>query len=90
MLFRSNGHHLGCISFLLECPQEAERIIMGWAKEHPVKTNADKFKEVFGFETGLSGCAGLKCIHKDDAIECCDCEVRDFWNKEYKAPGENE
>ena len=87
---RNNGFDMVCSDMGLKHPQETEEIIMKWAEEHPAKTNADKFKEVFGFETDLSGCAGIKCIHKDDAIKCCDCEVRDFWNKEYKAPGENE
>lgn len=35
---------------LLVNPKKAEKIIMTWAKEHPVKTNADKFKEIFGDE----------------------------------------
>lgn len=31
-------------------PEKAEEVIMNWAKENPVKTNRDKFKEVFGFD----------------------------------------
>ena len=33
-------------------PVEAVRIVEEWSKAHPVQTNADKFKEVFG-STGL-------------------------------------
>lgn len=29
-------------------PEEAERIIMKWAKENPLMTNGRKFREVFG------------------------------------------
>ena len=29
-------------------PEEAERIIMKWAAEHPIKTNGMRFREVFG------------------------------------------
>lgn len=56
-----------------------------WAKEHPVKTNADKFKEVFGVEPSL-----VRCPLKR---ECRGCEYKcelgvtiKFWNSEYKEP----
>lgn len=29
-------------------PEDAERIILQWAAEHPIKTNGIKFREVFG------------------------------------------
>ena len=31
-------------------PEDAEKDIMQWAAEHPIKTNGMKFKEVFGFD----------------------------------------
>lgn len=31
-------------------PEKAEEVVMQWAKEHPLMTNRDKFKEVFGFD----------------------------------------
>ena len=31
-------------------PEEAECIVMQWAKEHPVVTNRMKFREVFGMD----------------------------------------
>lgn len=34
-------------------PEKAEEVIMDWAKEHPVVTNRDKFKEVFGIDPVL-------------------------------------
>ena len=38
-----------CRSLAFEYPEEAERIIMSWASEHPIMTNQRKFTEVFGF-----------------------------------------
>lgn len=63
---------------------EAIEIVEQWAKEHPVKTNAEKFKEVFGTEPPINACV--------NNIDCENCEyygdvcyVRDlFWDAEYK------
>lgn len=38
-----------CDNFMSASPEEADRIIMQWSKEHPVTTNRRKFEEVFGF-----------------------------------------
>lgn len=38
-----------CSDWVEMHPTEAVAIVEKWSKEHPVKTNADKFKEVFGF-----------------------------------------
>ena len=38
-----------CDIFMSASPEEADRIIMQWSKEHPVMTNRRKFEEVFGF-----------------------------------------
>ena len=43
-----NTRKVSCNGLLNNYPQEAEEIIMAWAKENPIKTNAEKFKEVFG------------------------------------------
>lgn len=45
-LDKGNG---ACRVVALEYPEEAERIIMQWASEHPLVTNRKKFEEVFGF-----------------------------------------
>lgn len=39
-----------CTDWMLSKPEEAESIIMKWARENPLMTNRMKFKEVFGFE----------------------------------------
>ena len=70
--------------------ETVESKVMQWNKEHPVKTNADRFKEVFGvdvFSGTQHGCAGIACplTHK-----CSECEYKDFWNKEYVKPREDD
>lgn len=63
---------------------DAIEIVESWAKENPIVTNADKFKEVFGFEPlPIQSCVNSqKCENCEyycdyDAINC-------FWDKEYK------
>ena len=77
-----------CNYFVIGYPKQAEKIIMNWAKEHPVKTNADKFKEVFGYDLaknlGYHNCAWLRCEDCDRKCESCEC--CGFWEKEYKEP----
>lgn len=56
-----------------------------WAKEHPIVTNADKFREVFGFDMTICW---------DNEFPCNECQFCDrngtcnskekFWNAEYK------
>lgn len=75
-----------CMEYTINNPQEAEEIIMAWEKEHPVKTNADKFKEVFGVETSLSGCNGIFC--QKGLPDCKNCDCNGFWSKEYIEPKE--
>ena len=69
-----------------------------WSKEHPIITNAQKFKEVFGFngdtvnkfkpEIGIAGTKG-SCGY-DDCRESCGsrhfprCPM--WWNDEFKEP----
>lgn len=68
---------------------EAIDLVENWAKEHPIKTNADKFKEVFGFEP-----TPIYCVNNN--VKCEDCEYFDyndglcdatrFWDAEYMPP----
>lgn len=66
-----------CKHYLLANPTEAEEIIMNWAKEHPVKTNADKFKEVFGVKHNNV----MDILYQANFRKYCE-----FWNQEYKEP----
>lgn len=79
----NNGKKIGCGTFITDYPQEAEEIIMKWAEEHPIKTNADKFKEVFGFDINrdTAECYGLKCPPNG---RCSECNIHGFWGREYK------
>ena len=43
------GSNAMCRALAFQYPEEAERIIMQWASEHPLMTNRRKFEEVFGF-----------------------------------------
>lgn len=68
---------------------EAIEVVEKWAKENPIKTNADKFKEMFGVDAPMN-----RCIQND--VFCADCEYYElgseptgckanerFWNAEY-------
>lgn len=48
---RDNNDSFACAYWSLMVDHEtAEKIILHWAKEHPVKTNRMKFREVFGMD----------------------------------------
>lgn len=81
-----------CDSFMGNNPQKAEEIIMKWVNTHPIQTNADKFKEVFGIPVNLlgyekNGCACFMCS-KYLKVPCTedDCKYKNFWGNEYKSP----
>lgn len=80
-----NGRNLSCSNFIRIHPKEAEEIIMAWAKEHPIKTNEDKFREVFGFIPDSE-----YCPNKCQGNGCINCEHRHFWSQEYKEPMKGE
>lgn len=72
-----------------ENPEQAQEIIMKWAKVHPVKTNVDKFEEVFGFEVkDLNKCKLVLedkgCTNPYGRCEDCENHMSKFWQQEYK------
>ena len=79
----NNGTNDGCNLFSMIHPAKTEKIIMDWAKEHPPITNADKFREVFGYEVDKSG-YGCNGVDFGCLADCEKCEYKYFWNKEYK------
>lgn len=81
-----NKGSLGCGYYMMRYPQKTENIVVQWAKEHPVKTNADKFKEMFGFDAHITICQMIQC--PDTKTYCEDCEYYGFWDREYKEPSE--
>lgn len=69
-------------------------VVEKWVKKHPIKTNADKFKEVFGLDMApqISSCINFKekcadCKYYDYNDFKCDANKR-FWNAEYKGKTE--
>lgn len=67
---------------------EAIEIVENWAKENPIKTNAEKFKEVFGFKPYTKN-----CINGEEKVSCTNCQCfydgecavsKLFWDAEYK------
>lgn len=83
-------HNMNCSEFIKKHTEEAEEIVMKWAKEHPIQTNIDKFKEVFGFIPNM-----VSCVFTNNCGECyvnkiCDGGTKVWWEQEYKAPEEVE
>ena len=58
-----------------QSPEFAVRIVEEWSKAHPIQTNADKFKEVFGFGHQGVGCNDCKIVYGDT-----------WWEAPYEAP----
>ena len=76
-----------CESFLIDCPEQVEQIVEQWAKEHPVVTNGDKFREVFGIELKSSERYDEYCLLTGNDGIAKDSE--EWLNQEYKEPEEN-
>ena len=74
--------NVSCKTYIYKYPEDAEKLLLKWAEEHPIKTNAEKFKEMFGIKTTLEGCFGIPCVHHD--ADCPTCEYQHFWEREYK------
>lgn len=68
-----------CRDFLIENTDKAEPILKQWAAEHPVKTNRDKFIEVFGEIERFGKCEIIDC----STVPCLECG---WWNREYVEP----
>ncbi len=64
----------------LDCVELLEK----WVKEHPVITNKDKFKEVFGVEPDDDSCPPVSniCGVAKYLSDCNAC--RRWWDEEYK------
>lgn len=79
-----NGKDISCESFSKKYPEQVQEILLKWDKEHPIKTNADKFEEVFGFRPSIV-CPMYRVKDCEDG-DCWDCLYREFWDREYKEP----
>jgi len=85
----NNKHNVTCSHLLTKCPEDACKIVEQWSKEHPIITNAMKFKEVFGHKpqsiNGIIFCppvtpGAFEC----DRVDCMKC--LEWWDKQYKEP----
>lgn len=65
---------------------EAIEIVENWAKEHPIVTNSDKFREVFGKEIHKDSCVNPTITCGDcEYYNGCECDAGNrFWDVEYK------
>lgn len=65
---------------------EIVETVENWAKEHPIKTNADKFKEVFGLDMApIHSCVSSKSCEDCEYTYDGACAVSKlFWDAEYK------
>lgn len=84
----------GCIDAMIELGEldEYEKILEGWAKEHPVMTNADKYIEVI--EKTFGNKLDKNKIHNlcprdyiGLGVPCENCsQCLEWWDEEYKEP----
>lgn len=77
--------------------EKAIEIVTQWAKEHPIVTNEDKFKEDWGCEPksigGIYLCPSYFGVEECESPfgqsatnpSCVECEKK-FWHSEYKEP----
>lgn len=65
---------------------ESIEIVENWAKEHPIKTNANKFKEMFGLDMApIHSCVSSKSCEDCEYTYDGECAVSKlFWDAEYK------
>lgn len=47
MFYKQTETGLSCKSFIRNCPDKANEIILNWCKEHPVETRQDRFLKMF-------------------------------------------
>ena len=85
-LYSNNNKQLGCKRFEMLYPDEAIKIVEEWGKEHPLTTNADKYKEIIKETFGdnlIDVCDKQVPNFKCSSFTSCD-ECVEFWSMEYK------
>lgn len=65
---------LTCWRALADKPDKMEEIVMQWVEEHPLITNRDKFREVFGIDISDLFALGISR------------HLQNWLEKEYKEP----
>ena len=56
--------NMACRDRTFNNPEEAEKIIMQWAADHPLVTNGVKFEEIFGVPFWAISCGVTPAISK--------------------------
>lgn len=77
--YRLDDNDKTCWDALRDDSNEVEKVMKKWAAEHPVKTNRDKFVEVFGEIERFGKCEIIDC----STVPCLECG---WWNREYVEP----
>jgi hypothetical protein len=90
----NNGSNIICEEFIRTYPEKAEEIIMKWAEKHPIKTNKDKFDEIFSdfpvdIERMTEQCK-YDCPNYPNCYGCNRKEAIEFWDKEYEEVNKDE
>lgn len=83
LIAKLDSYRIDCSEIIKRHPVEAEQIVEKWAKEHPVVTNADKFKETFGVPIGSYG---APCPSALTIYEIGTMSNNDWLNVEYQPP----
>ena len=85
-LYTIGGNADTCACNIFRHPKEAEEVVTKWNKEHPVKTNADKFKEVFGRNILFSNEYPGYFMIQDVTVFSANAKelTIDWWEAEYK------
>ena len=85
MFYKQTETGLSCKSFIRNCPDKANEIILNWCKEHPVETRQDRFlKQYPNAATNEKGriniCPkSLDCDYDQCGTLCCaDCR-NEYW-----------
>lgn len=47
LAYNKNKLHIDCSVYMQQRPQEAEIVLIEWRERHPLKTLAQKFKDIF-------------------------------------------
>lgn len=64
---------------------EAADVVEEWAKQHPIETNADKFRELFGVQPPINVCVNKMGCGNCEYCSDGRCNVRNsFWNSPYE------
>lgn len=78
-----------CYAYTADFPEEAEKIIMDWAAEHPVETMKDRFFKMFPNAPKLKDGNPISCPRHLGWAESCAknrgiAHCIDCWNRPYE------